>query len=167
MGAFMSSDNRISAVVPAEDVTEILGSIAAIRAKLPFLLTLSPQERRELPKMGDKSIGFDDKCRTYMGSNPEFLPGFVDLQEVNKDRELRAQLMRVYAELISLTDSVDDTLRVVASEAWMADLAYYQAVREAARRGRAGAQGIYEDLQQRFPGAPTKESRTPQAPAAA
>ncbi len=155
----MSNDNRVSAVLTAQDVTDILGSVAAIGAKLPFLINLSPQERRELPKMGDKSIGFDDKCRAYMGSHPEFIPGFVDVAEVNKDRELRLQMMRFYAALIALTDKVDDTLQVVSSEAWMADLAYYQSVREAAKRGRAGAQSIYEDLQQRFPGAPTAAQR--------
>jgi hypothetical protein len=165
----MSNDNRVSATLTAQDVTDILGAVTAISSKLPFLVTLSPQERRELPKMGDKSIGFDDKCRTYMGSHPEFLPGFVDVNEVNKDRELRQQIMRFYVSLIALTDQVDDTLQVVSSEAWMADLAYYQSVREAAKRGRAGAQGIYEDLQQRFPGAPTTAQRTaaaaPSAPA--
>jgi hypothetical protein len=151
----MSNDNRVSAVLTAQDVTDILNSVAAISAKLPFLINLSPQERRELPKMGDKSIGFDDKCRTYMSSHPEFIPGFVNIDEVNKDRELRVQMMRFYAALIALTDQVDDTLSVVSSEAWMADLAYYQAVREAAKRGMAGAETIYADLQQRFPGAPS------------
>jgi hypothetical protein len=155
----MSNDNRVSAVLAAQDVTDVLALITAIRTKLPFLLTLSPQERRELPKMGDKSIGFDDKCRTYMVSNPEFVPGFVDMAEVDKDRELRTQMMRLFADLITLTDNVDDTIRVVSSEAWMADLAYYQSVREAARRGRPAAQTIYEDLRQRFPGAPTTAQR--------
>lgn len=163
----MSNDNRVSAVLPTEDVTEVLALIAAIRTKLPFLLTLSPQERRELPKMGDKSIGFDDKCRTYMASNPEFIPGFLDMAEVNKDRELRIQMMRLFADLITLTDNVDDTLRVISSEAWMADLAYYQSVREAARRGRSAALTIYDDLRQRFPGAPTAVQRAPLAGASA
>lgn len=163
----MSKDNRVSAALTAQDVTDILASVAAISAKLPFLINLSPQERRELPRMGDKSIGFDDKCRTYMSSHPEFIPGFVDIEEVNKDRELRVQMMRFYAALIALTDEVDDTLRVVSSEAWMADLAYYQAVREAAKRGMAGAETIYNDLQQRFPGAAGSSSRKAAAGAAA
>lgn len=154
----MNNDNRVSAVLEDAIVTEILGHIQAIRAALPFLLTLSAQDRRELPKMGDKSIGFDEKCVTYMASNPEFLPGFVDLAEVNKDRALRTTMLRFFADLVTLNDTVDDTLRIVTSEIWMADLAYYQAVREAARRGRPGAEAIYEDLKQRFPGA----GRTPQ-----
>jgi len=156
----MNNDNRVSAVIDDAAVTDLLGHIQAMRAALPFLLTLSAQDRRELPKMGDKSIGFDEKCVTYMASIPEFLPGFVDLGEVNKDRALRAKMMRFYADLAQLNDTVDDTLRVVTSEIWMADLAYYQAVREAARRGRPGAQPIYDDLRQRFPG----PGRTPGSP---
>lgn len=157
----MNNDNRVSATLDDGAVGAVIAKVQEIRASMTFLLTLSMQDRKELPKMGDKSIGFDDKCVAYMGSNPEFLPGFIDLAEVRKDRALRTQMMRVYAELATLTEAVDDTLRVVASEVWMADLAYYQAVREAARRGRPGSQPIYEDLRQRFPGT----TRTPAATA--
>lgn len=149
----MSSDNRISAVLSDEDVAAVQAAVAAIRAKLPFLVTLSAQERKELPKMGPKSVGFDEKCVTYMANRAEFVPGFVDPAEVLKDRTLRAQLLRFAAELQTLTDSVDDTLQLVSSEVWMADLAYYQSVREAAHRGRDGAQNIYDDLRRRWPGA--------------
>jgi hypothetical protein len=53
----------------------------------------------------------------------------------------------------------------VSSEVWMADLAYYQSVREAAHRSRAGAQDIYDDLRQRFPG--TRTGQAAPEPAAA
>ncbi|MFI5268702.1 MAG: hypothetical protein ACHQ7M_15110, partial [Chloroflexota bacterium] len=52
--------------------------------------------------------------------------GFVDLAEVQKDRAPRGQLLRFAAELETLAGSVDDTVQLVASEVWMADLAYYQ-----------------------------------------
>lgn len=38
-----------------------------------------------------------------------------------------------------------------------ADLAFYQNVKQAARRGVNGAEAIYADLQQRFPGRPRVE----------
>lgn len=161
----MSHDNRISAVLSDEDVATVQGALTAIRGVLPFLVTLSVQERRELPKMGPKSIGFDEKCTTYMGNRAEFVPGFVELAEVQKDRTLRAQLLRFAAELQTLATSVDDTVQLVSSEVWMADLAYYQSVREAAHRSRAGAQDIYDDLRQRFPG--TRANQAAPEPAAA
>jgi len=48
--------------------------------------------------------------------------------------------------------AVQIVLTPFCSEVWMADLAYYQSVREAAHRNRAGAQDVYDDLRQRFPG---------------
>jgi hypothetical protein len=149
----MSNDNRISAVMSDDDVSIVQAALTSIRGALPFLVTLSVQERRELPKMGPKSIGFDEKCTTYIANRPEFVPGFVELAELQKDRTLRAQLLRFAAELETLASSVDDTLQLVSSEVWMADLAYYQTVKEAAHRGRAGAQDVYNDLSARFPGA--------------
>lgn len=161
----MSNDNRISAVLSDEDVAAVQGALATIRGALPFLVTLSGQERKELPRMGPKSIGFDEKCSTYMANRAEFMPGFVDPAEVAKDRALRAQLLRFAAELATLAGSVDDTVQLVSSEVWLADLAYYQSVREAAHRGRDGAQDIYDDLRPRFPG--TRGARTAPEPATA
>lgn len=149
----MTRDNRLSAQLEAGAIDTILQALTAVRAQLPFLVTLTPQERKELPKLGEKTVGFDEKCVSYMQSNPELLPGFVDIAEVQKDRDLRTQLLRFAADLQSLAQQVDDSLTVLGSEILMADLAYYQSAREAARRGRPGAQGIYEDLRSRFPGA--------------
>ncbi|GAC1633683.1 MAG: hypothetical protein NVS9B10_29210 [Nevskia sp.] len=152
----MLDDNRVSATMSSGDVDEILGHLAAIRGKLPFLVTLGPQGVRELSKFGEKSVGFDEKCNVYMRSNPEFLPGYTDIAEIEKDRTLRLQMIRFFADMETLFGLVDETLRVVGSEIYRADLAYYNNVHEAARRGRPGAQSIYDDLRTRFPGAGRK-----------
>lgn len=148
----MSDDNRISAALTAQDITDINAAIQTIRTKLPFLISISNQERREMAKLGDKSMGFDEKCAAYMASNPEFLPGFVVPAEVTKDRALRDLMMQFVPNLMTLCESVDDTVMVVNSELMMADLSYYQNVRQAAKRGRPGADTIYNDLRVRFPG---------------
>src|SRR5690242_14566021 len=100
----MGNDNRVSATLSAQDTADILAALQTIRSKVPFLVTLSAQERREMAKMGAKSVGFDDKCVAYMQSNPEFLPGFVPAEEVKKDRDLRTQMMRFVAELDALAE---------------------------------------------------------------
>ncbi|MES2709649.1 MAG: hypothetical protein V4726_23830 [Verrucomicrobiota bacterium] len=150
----MNDDNRISAALPEEDIKDILSAIQAIRAKLPFLVSLTAQQRKEMPKMRDRSAAFDDKCTTYMASNPELVPGFVDVAEVAKDRALRDRIMEFQPQLQLLSELVDSTLMVVNSEVWMADLTFYQSAREAARRNRIGAETIYNDLRLRFPGTP-------------
>jgi hypothetical protein len=147
----------------AQDVTDILAAIDVIHTKAPFLLSISNEERQEIPKLGDKSGGFHEKCMGYMASNPEFLPGFIDIAEINKDKTLRNQVNEFWPHLKTLCESVNDTVLLLGSELYMADLAFYQTVREAARRGRAGADTIYNDLKQRFPGA-TPQEPTPPTP---
>ncbi|MES2707629.1 MAG: hypothetical protein V4726_13625 [Verrucomicrobiota bacterium] len=51
-------------------------AIQTIRDQLPFLVSLTAQQRKEMPKMRDRSAAFDDKCTTYMASNPELVPGW-------------------------------------------------------------------------------------------
>lgn len=157
----MPDDNRISAVLTDANKQAILDAVTLIRTKLPFLLTLTPDEAMALPKMSDKSVGFDEKCVSYMDSLPTLVPGFVSVPEAAKDRVLRAQLAAIARELSALNDSVDDTLKIVASEIWMADLSFYQSVRQGAKRGVAGAQAAYDDLSQRFPGAGGKPAVAP------
>ena len=161
----MPDDNRVSANLSPEAIAEIRGAIRVIHGQLPFLLSLTSQERKEMAKLGDKSVGFDEKCVAYMASHPEFTPGFVEPAEVAKDRSLRSQILEFSAELNTLNQAVDDTLMVLGSELWMADLAYYQSVREAARRGRGGADSIYQDLRQRFPGGGGPSGPAPAPPA--
>ncbi|MBE9178486.1 hypothetical protein IQ268_07915 [Oculatella sp. LEGE 06141] len=45
----------ISAALTQSDRDAVLATVATIKAKLPFLVDLTADERRALPKMGDKS----------------------------------------------------------------------------------------------------------------
>lgn len=148
----------------AQDITDINAALTTVRTKLPFLISITNQERQELAKLGEKTVGFHDKCLNYMSTNPEFLPGFISTAEVTKDQALRNQVGQFEPNLRTLMESVSDTLMLLGSELLMADLAYYQSVREAAKRGRPGADTIYNDLRTRFPGSSPQPA--PPAPAA-
>lgn len=51
-------DNRIQASLSQADRDAVMAAVAAMRQKPPFLTDLSPEERRALPKMGDRSWAF-------------------------------------------------------------------------------------------------------------
>lgn len=161
----MSTDNRISAQLTDELVNEVIADLQAIRNKLAFLANLSAQDRRELGKMGERSIGFDEKCATYMEAHPEFIPPFVDLSELARDRKLRAQLLRIVPHSSRLADAIDDGVMLSNNDIMGANLSYYQSVRAASKRGIPNAQAIYDDLRTRFPGGgrSTNDASTPPA----
>ena len=48
------ADNRISASLSQADREAVMTAITTIRGKLPFLVDLTTEERRSLPKLGDK-----------------------------------------------------------------------------------------------------------------
>jgi hypothetical protein len=148
----MSNHKQLTTTLSEQELGEILTMIAALKAKFDFLITLTAQERRELPKLGDRSIGFEEKCAGHMSSHPEFLPGFVSLDEINQERALRNQLMRCFLPLQGLSTAMEDTLMAVSSEIWLADLAFYHNAQDAAHRRLPGAEAICNDLSSRFPG---------------
>jgi hypothetical protein len=150
----MPDDNRISVTVTDKNVTDILTHLDAIETILPFLL--SREEGDNNVMLGDKSVGFDEKCGSYMGTNPEFLPPYVDAAEVEKDRAAREQFLKFLPRLRLLAKKTDDTFDVIGNELMMADLAYYNSTADAAKRGKASAGDIHDDLAARYPGRPSK-----------
>ena len=51
------SDNRVDGVLAAAEAQAVLAAIKVIRDKLPFLIDLSPDEKRSLPALGEASRG--------------------------------------------------------------------------------------------------------------
>lgn len=150
----MNNDNRISVTITDQNVTDILGHIAGIEAILSFLISRDAGDANVM--LGEKSVGFDEKCASYMTSNPDYIPSYVQFAEVLKDRAARAQFLKFLPRLRLLTGKADDTFDVIGNEIMLADLAYYNNTADAAKRGRPAAQDIHDDLATRYAGRPSK-----------
>ncbi len=115
----------ISAQLSQSDREAVMAAIATIKAKLPFLIDLNTDDRKALPKMGDKSRAFVSKAMEVAAQNPDFLPRSFDLAEMQKDVQLYESLYPVLMALTQLQDLVDDTCLAVGSEAYAAALQVY------------------------------------------
>jgi hypothetical protein len=153
----MSNANRVSADIPAAVITDVTTKLNEVRALLqPYLQALTPEERRTLPKMSDKSIAFVNKAETYSVSNPEFAPAFMQVAEFSKDMHLVTELKPILDICEQLVSNIDDTSMLAGSEAYVEALMYYNSVKLAAKTGQASARPIYDDLSMRFPGVARK-----------
>ena len=75
----MASDNRISLEITAAQKAAIVDAVMALKAALNGItINLTKEERQSLPKIGDKTLAFDEKCQAYMAARPELVPGFID-----------------------------------------------------------------------------------------
>ena len=140
---------NITGSLSPEDMQQIKAALQTIQKKLPFLITLSTEERRKLFKMGDKSLAFVNNSLTAAQSNPDILPASFDIQEFVRDYQLAATLTELLIALRQLSEQVDDTLLAVGSEAMSSSLTVYGYVKTAAKK-TPGLKRLAEQLGDRF-----------------
>lgn len=122
--------NLISAVIPAEDIASINSALETIKTKLPFLLTLSTDQKKEIHKLGNSLKPFVEKAAETVNLYPQILSGVFDKAEYNKDYQLYQELSELNGKLSSLSSAVDDTLTAVGSDILAGSLEVYTAVQE-------------------------------------
>ena len=140
---------NLSAELADADVQAIKSSLAAIRKKLPFLITLAPDERKQLFKMGDKSLAFVENSLLAAKNNPDVLPASFEVAEYEKDVRLAVSLSEVATAIAQLASDVDDTRMAVSSEAIGASTDVYNYVKTAAKP-TPGLKPVAEQLSARF-----------------
>lgn len=147
----MGTKNQISIEIPQEVVDTVKEKLQECKAALaPYLQGLTAEERSTLFKMGNKTVATVQKTKSYVDTNPEFVPAYMDKTEFLKD-EAVVSLLSPIANLSSqLSADVNDTIMLAGSEALQASLLYYGQVKEAQSKGIVTAKPIYEDLSQRF-----------------
>ncbi|MEH1796316.1 hypothetical protein [Nostoc sp.] len=152
------SYQNIAAALSPQDIQEIKAALQKIQQKMPFLVTLSTEERRKLVKMGDKSLAFVNNSVTAAQSNREILPATFEVEELVRDYQLATALTEVLISMQQLAEQVDDTLMAVGSEAMTSSLTVYDYVKTASKK-TPGLKIVAEQLGERFKaikGRPTK-----------
>lgn len=152
---------RISAKLTYTDRAEILEAINLIKTKMPFLTNMTAEERKSLNKMGDRSQAFVTKALEVARQNPDILPRSFDLEEMRLDIELFEALYPIVAAFAQLEGMLDDTYKLVGSEAYTAALKVYNYAK--ASGDEAGLAPAIEELGQRFARRQKKEKAQPAA----
>jgi hypothetical protein len=143
------SYSNISATLKPADIDAIAQAVEAIRSKLPFGITLSPEERMALPKLGTKSGGFVADTLAAVQAHPDILPGSFDKEEFEGDAALFESMLQVYAMVAPVAEMVEQTTMAVGSEAFAEARQVYQYVKTAAQT-TPGLQSVAGKLGERF-----------------
>lgn len=144
-------ENRVHIQIAEADMTAIQDAITVLSSKLsPILKTLDVQERRTLPKMGDGTEPFVEKAIDYAKTNPQFLPPYVDVGNMEVDFVSVQALNSIIRPMRQLMDGLEDTIMLAGSEAYVAALSYYNSVKMGQKMNMPGAEAIHTDLKKRF-----------------
>lgn len=153
------SISPISATLTPTDREAVMTAVTTIKQKLPFLIDLTQEERKALPKLGDKSRAFVAKALEVAAQNSDFLPRSFDLEEMRKDVDLFEALYPMIMALTQLQELLDDTYTAVGSEAYAAALQVYTYAK-ASGQG-SGLEAVVDELGQRFIRKPRKAKPQP------
>lgn len=148
----MATQNLVSASIAAATKAQIQTNINAIAAALPFLISLTADERKSGLKLGDKTVAFVDKAIGYANTNAALVPTYINLPEIQQDYQLQKDLLDILKSLLPLVQKIEDTEQEAGAEAYNGILGFYNTVLDATSKGSPGARTIYNDLSQRFPG---------------
>lgn len=158
-------ENRISIKITTAEVAAVQAAIATIQTTFaPYLIALTPGERKSLPKMSDGTLPFVQKALDYAKASSQFVPTYIDVPELQVDVAATESLLAMERPLEQLTQQLSDTVMLSGSEAYVAALAYYNSVKQAAKMKVPGAEQIYNDLRQRFEGQGKTKTPAPNTP---
>jgi hypothetical protein len=154
---------RMSLDMPEAEAQAVRDAVKVLQDTLiPHLIDIGPEDRRALPKMGDKTVAFVEKALEYAREHPDMRPSFVDIDEFARDLAAVETLLALQRPLLQVIDMVEDSLLLAGSEAYSAALAFYESVKAFAKRNVAGAATIADDLARSLPargkGAPKAEA---------
>ena len=107
------SQNLVSLDTLQADLPDIDAALAVLEQKFSGFLSLSPDERQGLYKMGDKSEPFCRQTITLLQQNPSVVPPSLDVAEAQRDlsnlEALRPRLMRL-GKLLRLAEDTEIAL---------------------------------------------------------
>jgi hypothetical protein len=145
-------ENQHTQAIPSTALAQAQAKIDEAKALLaPYLLALTAAERRELPKMGEKTIGFVEKAYDFARQNPDLVPPYLGVDAFGVDFADAHGLWTLLNTVQQLEEAIDDTEMIAGSEAYQAALVFYKSVKMAAAQDIPGAKAVYEELKTRFP----------------
>src|SRR5688572_13847509 len=96
----MPQENKECIALKPDDLKKVLDAINTANSVLkPYLIALTPAERKQLPKMSDNTVPFVQKTLEYAQTNSAFVPAYMDINELKIDFDAVETLAQVIKPL--------------------------------------------------------------------
>lgn len=138
----------VNATLSRQDIDAIIRELQTIQEQLPFLVGLSPQERRQLAKMGRKAQTFTVRALDMASQHMDMMPRYLDVDEARRDLALYEALNPILQAVNHLKELLEDTQMLAGSEAYAAARLAYNAAKMLGKN--RGMDDVIEDLSYQF-----------------
>jgi hypothetical protein len=147
----MPKTNKVSVVFTDVQKEIALEKIAEAKAAMPFLISLTTEERKRSQIMGPKSLDYVRQCLEGAKAFPDELKKSFDTAEMEKDYEILSHLLGVQIACQEVMELINDTLTASGIEALEAANEVYASLKLSAK-GNASVKGMVDKISERFKG---------------
>lgn len=157
------NNDLVKGQLSSEQVDAVLGLVTQIGAQLPLLVDLTADDRRTLPKLGDKSRAFVDQALLVATQNPGIMPRSFDIDAYRVDVEVVRRLEPLVMAVGQLHGRLEDTLLAAGSDAYSQSLLVYHAAKQAGKDGslEQHLEGLSRRFARKTPAANAKAAVSP------
>ena len=142
------ANNLVSLQLSPEQVTEADSALTALESVLTGLISLSPEDRRRLTKMGQKSEVFCRQALTVLEGNPQIVPPSLDIAEALLDLKALDQLRPLLQRLARLAERGADTEMGLGADLMEVALEGYALLKVSGKQ--MGLDGLRKELGSRW-----------------
>ena len=142
--------NQIQGRLDINDEQQLKTMINDIEDLVPWLVNLTPAERKSYVKLGKQSYRFIDEVAEIAKERPELFPSFLDKTDFLKIVSSFDVLSHLRMKLISLSEAVDDNTMAFGEMAMRNGLAVYRNVKDASQHNVKGTNELAAMLAKRF-----------------
>ena len=156
------TQNIIDITFPAESVTAIEAALTELETQLSGLIALTPDQRRQLTKMGDKSEAFCRQAVSVLSENPGVLAKNFDLDGFRRDLIALDVLSPWLVRLSRLYERANDTDMALGSDLMTSALEGYAFLKIAGKG--TGLDNMRKMLSARFNRSPNRDTSSSAPP---
>ncbi len=147
----MAFDNLISVSFSSDELTALDQAIQSIETILSGkTINLTPEQRQQYGRIAEQNKLFVNKAKSYMEQYPQYIPGFLDKTEFDKDYSMREQLEGRLQRLDSVVEQLSDTKILLDHDNYHNSITFYRNVRYLSGENVPGTNVIYDDMKQFF-----------------
>ena len=142
------SQNIISLVMTEAQISTAMDALTALEGALAGLISLDPEERRRLTKMGEKSEVFCRQAVSVLAQNPQIVPPSLHVADAQADLLALDRLRPVLDRLQKLAERGSDTEIALGSDVMDVALEGYALLKVSGRN--QGLDGLRKELSSRW-----------------
>jgi hypothetical protein len=157
------TQNLASLNVTDAQLTNLTAALTVLETEFG-LVSLSPGQRRVVPKMGVKSETFCRQALNLLEQNPQLVSPAIGLPEAQADLASLDQLRPLFLRLERLGEKASDTAFALGSDVMSTALKGYAALKSSGRS--QGLDAARKSLAVRFAKSPRSEVTEPATPPA-